>query len=130
MPLGGGDVCHAFDLAGLRINFVQLAMVRLDRIQVPVNGEHAVPGAVWFEVVRLDERGGMIFLEDGQIGHDRDVAVIFDLQHGVVSVGQPMGGACSGKDGVELVPDEGHVGHAADQASLGRRSLAGRQAVG
>ncbi|MBV9329876.1 MAG: hypothetical protein JO352_39750 [Chloroflexi bacterium] len=104
-------------------------MIGLDHVQVAIDSDHAVPGAVRLEVrwVRVGNR--MRQDERAQIGHLGGLPVMVDTQDAVDGIQKTVRAAGARLHRVQRVVDEGDIRHAADEPAAGGRGLAGRQVV-
>ena len=121
VALAGRDVDEPADLAALRGDHGDLSVVGLDGVERARGFDHAVPGAVRLEVVRLRIRDRVGLLERAQVGDHSQRPVAVDPDDAVRKVPDAVRAARSGEDRVERVADERDVGDAADETSLSRR---------
>ena len=89
VPLARRDVDHPADPAGLR-DPVELAVVGVHRVQGPADGDHAVPGPVGFEVLRVGVGDRVRLLEGAQVGDHPPGAVPADLDDAVRDAGHAV----------------------------------------
>src|SRR6185437_1935742 len=128
MSFGGRDIDHAADSAPGG-DAVELAVVGFDGIQVVADGDHAVPGAIGFEVGRVGIRYGVGLLEGAEVRDLRPAMVGIYTDYTVRDAGDAMRTAGAGQDTIEGIADEGDVGDAGDQGALCRGGLAGGQVI-
>src|SRR5271154_5161195 len=128
----GRDVTDTPDLPGVRIDAIDLLVIRLDSVKKIVNRDHAVPGAVGLEIVGRQSNvlGGMSLLERAEVRDLVPGPVVMYAEHRVNGTLQAVTATGAGQNGVELVPDEGYVGDPAHQVALVGTGLAGGQSVG
>ena len=108
---------------------IKFPVIRLDRVENPIDRDHAVPRAIGFEVVGLGIGDRVGLLERRQIGHHGRGAIPVHPKHPVVRADKAMGAARPGQNRVQRVAHEGHVGNAAYQAALIRRGLVRGQVI-
>src|SRR5262249_42723863 len=118
------DINYPRYLAGGR-DLVELAVVRLDGIQIPADGDHAVPGSVRLEVAR-DRIGWMgdrvRLLEGAQVRDHCPAAVGVYPDNPVGNTRHTVRATGAGEDRVERIADERDISDAAGKPL----SLAGR----
>jgi len=98
-------------------------MVGLDGEQCITRRDHAIPGAVRLEVFFFRILDRVCFEKGAQIGDYIPGSIGVDSDHGVWYIGYAVGTACSGQDGIQSPFQEGHICHAADEATCFRRDL-------
>jgi len=101
-------------------------MIRLDRIQIAVEGNHAVPGTVRLEVVLIRTRKRVRLLERTQVRDLRHRPVPVPAQDRIVDIRVTMRTAGTGLERVHRVADKRHVGDTTLEVPR-RRRLVRRQ---
>jgi len=105
VPLTGADIDDPADLSAGG-DLVELTVIGLDGVEVAPNRNHAVPGAVRLEIVRLPIGDGMRHLERTEIGDHGDMAVAAHPENAIHGVRHAVRAATAGGDRVERAADE------------------------
>ena len=90
-------------------------MIGFNGIEVATNRDHAVPGTIWFKIVRFRILHRIRFLERAQIGNQGPCAIRVHANDSVWNVLHAVGATSPGEQRIKRVVNEGNVGHAADE---------------
>ena len=104
-------------------------MVRFENVEVAADLDHAVPGAVRLEIVRLGIRHRVTLQERAQICDQRPRSAAVHSDDGVRNIGDRMRATSAGKQRIERVSNERDICHSADQTAERRTGLAGGKMV-
>ena len=98
-------------------NGIEFSVIRFERIEYSVDGNHAIPRAVWFEVVRFRIGDRMALQESRKIGDHGCRAILMHTKDAIVGTNQAVRAARASQNRVQLVAQKSYVGYAAYQAA-------------
>ena len=104
--------------------------VGFDREQRVADRDHAVPGAIGFEVVRFGVLHRVRLLVFAEVGDESRNAARLDAHDCIVAAVHAMRTAGAGENRIQRIADERDVGHAADERAGIHAGLAARQLLG